>query len=411
MLTLVTLTALEDFDARTWRTSFLILTALTALLTVPFMLPENWLNQLGRVGEILLNRRTGAYASAVFRVFSLSAALLGGGAMLFILCKKPRFAVTVALTCAVARHAIRGLHRRQRREPAFRRRNGRRWHVYALRNRRTDASSRRNAGYGYLAAHRLRQKNPQLRASARGKQFDRVHQSALLDRRALCVDGGLRLRRIHHRLPAGCGAALRAFLSVTAYYQLDDTPAPDGFVFDHDENGVAVYRNPNALPMGFLQTVCTGAHHQRMDSSTVPVVMLAAVTLSDDDLAAYQGRMQTLDVYNIPDWQESVARLKWNACDGFDTTANSFIAHINAKEAGMLVFTIPFDKGFSATVDGQKAEIVNCDVAFMGVWVEPGEHEIVFTYRTRGLTLGLLMSLAAALMLTVYTFMTRRRGM
>ena len=66
MLTLVTLTALEDFDARTWRTSFLILTALTALLTVPFMLPENWLNQLGRVGEILLNRRTGAYASAVF---------------------------------------------------------------------------------------------------------------------------------------------------------------------------------------------------------------------------------------------------------------------------------------------------------------------------------------------------------
>ena len=163
--------------------------------------------------------------------------------------------------------------------------------------------------------------------------------------------------------------------------------------------------------MGFLQTVCTGAHHQRMDSSTVPVVMLAAVTLSDDDLPAYQGRMQTLDVYNIPDWQESVARLKRNACDGFDTAANGFIAHIDAKEAGMLVFTIPFDKGFSATVDGQKAEIVNCDVAFMGVWVEPGEHEIVFTYRTRGLTLGLLMSLAAALMLAVYTFMTRRRGM
>ena len=47
----------------------------------------------------------------------------------------------------------------------------------------------------------------------------------------------------------------------------------------------------------------------------------------------------------------------------------------------------------------------------MGVWVEPGEHEIVFTYRTRGLTLGLLMSLAAALILAVYTFMTRRRGM
>lgn len=203
MLTLVTLTALEDFDARTWRTSFLILTALTALLTVPFMLPENWLNQLGRVGEILLNRRTGAYASAVFRVFSLSAALLGGGAMLFILCKKPRFAVTLALTCAVAVTQYAGYIAVSDANLLSGGETARRWHVYALRNRRTDASSRRNAGYGYLAAHRLRQKNPQLRASARGKQFDRVHQSALLDRRALCVDGGLRLRRIHHRLPAG----------------------------------------------------------------------------------------------------------------------------------------------------------------------------------------------------------------
>lgn len=60
---------------------------------------------------------------------------------------------------------------------------------------------------------------------------------------------------------------------------------------------------------------------------------------------------------------------------------------------------------------GRRPKSSTGDVAFMGVWVEPGEHEIAFTYRTRGLTLGLLMSLAAALMLAVYTFMTRRRGM
>ena len=411
MLTLVTLTALEDFDARTWRTSFLILTALTALLTVPFMLPENWLNQLGRVGEILLNRRTGAYASAIFRVFSLSAALLGGGAMLFILCKKPRFAVTLALTCAVAVTQYAG---------------------YIAVGDANLLSGGETAGDGIYTLSEIAEptlqavETPDMDIWQRIDYGKKIRNYGLLrGASSLTAFTSLRSSTVGRFVsmagfgydesttvcPPDGGAALRAFLSVTAYYQLDDTPAPDGFVFDHDENGVAVYRNPNALPMGFLQTVCTGAHHQRMDSSTVPVVMLAAVTLSDDDLAAYQGRMQTLDVYNIPDWQESVARLKRNACDGFDTTANGFIAHIDAKEAGMLVFTIPFDKGFSATVDGQKAEIVNCDVAFMGVWVEPGEHEIVFTYRTRGLTLGLLMSLAAALMLAVYTFMTRRRGM
>ena len=46
----------------------------------------------------------------------------------------------------------------------------------------------------------------------------------------------------------------------------------------------------------------------------------------------------------------------------------------------------------------------------MGIWVEPGEHEIVFTYRTRGLTLGMLMSAAAAVVLAGYVFIVRRRA-
>ena len=38
----------------------------------------------------------------------------------------------------------------------------------------------------------------------------------------------------------------------------------------------------------------------------------------------------------------------------------------------------------------------------MGVFVEAGTHEIVFTYHTRGLTLGVVMSLLAATALIVY---------
>ena len=94
--------------------------------------------------------------------------------------------------------------------------------------------------------------------------------------------------------PPDGGAALRALLSVKAYYRLDDTPVPDGFVYDHDENGVAVYRNPNALPMGFLQTTCTGTYHQRMDSQTTPTVLLAAVTLDDDERPPEAERLRRL---------------------------------------------------------------------------------------------------------------------
>ena len=57
-----------------------------------------------------------------------------------------------------------------------------------------------------------------------------------------------------------------------------------------------------------------------------------------------------------------------------------------------------------------KGRIVICDVAFMGVWVEPGEHEIIFTYRTRALPLGAALSALAAAMLVVYVFICRRLG-
>ena len=60
-------------------------------------------------------------------------------------------------------------------------------------------------------------------------------------------------------------------------------------------------------------------------------------------------------------------------------------------------------------VDGKAAEIIPCSVSFMGVWVEPGEHEIVFTYRTRMLRLGVAMSALAAAFLAGYVALAQKR--
>ena len=379
MTTLATLTALRDADGRALRRAFIALTALTLLLTVPFLLPEGWQSRMGRVGAALLSRRKGAYADDVFRVFSVCAALLGGGAMLFVLIRKPRFAVMLALVCAVAAAQYAG---------------------YIFVGDENLLSGGDVAGEGLYTLPEIAEPTLKAAAAPDMAEWQRIdygkkirNYGLLRGASSLTAFTSLRSSIVGRFIsmagfgfdesttvcPPDGGAALRALLSVKAYYRLDDTPVPDGFVFDHDENGVAVYRNPNALPMGFLQTTCTGTYHQRMDSQTTPTVLLAAVTLDDDALAAYQPRMQTLDVGDIPDWQESVARLKQNACDGFDATADGFIAHIDAKEAGILVFTIPFDKGFSAAIDGRQADVIPCDVAFMGGWVEPGEHELVFT--------------------------------
>lgn len=415
MTTLATLYALQPFAEKTdapnssFLRAFAALTVLVLLLTVPFMLPESLLTTLstkggmvGRIGQVLLNRRGGAYASNAFRMLSVFATLLGGGAMLLLILKKPRFTAALALVCAVAVAQYAG---------------------YIAVGDKYLLSGSETPGQGIYTLSEIAEPTLEAAAQPDFKDWRRIDYgkkirnygllrgasslTSFMSLRASTVGRFVSMAGFGYDesttvCPPNGSAALRAFLSVTEYYKTDDSPVPEGFVLDREENGIPVYTNPNAVPMGFLQTTCTGTHHQRMDSETVPTVMLAAVTLEDDALEKYGDRMAKLDVYAIPDWQESVARLKENACDSFETFANGFTAKIDAKDAGMLVFTLPFDKGFSATIDGQKAEIVNCDVAFMGVFVEAGTHEIVFTYHTRGLTLGVVMSLLAATALIVY---------
>lgn len=413
MLTLATLLALRDAPSRRfWLIAFGACSALTLLLTVPFLLPEGLIARLPvRLAAILQNRRTGAYAADAFRTLSIILSLLGAVGMLALILRRPRFLPALALTCAVACVQYAGyiavgdkLLLSGGTQPG----NG----VYtleeiaaptlaALKLPETDGFKRIDYGrrlrnYGLVRGCSSLTCFSSLRTSTVGK-FVTMADFGFDESTTV--------------FPPDNQAAIRALLSVTEYRRFDEADTiPEGFVYDREENGFAVYTNPNAVPMGFLQTTVTGTHHQRMDSETIGTVLLAAAALDDAQLARFADRMQSLDVHAIPDWQTSAERLRQNACDRFETCADGFSAHIDAKQAGLLVFTIPYDKGFSATIDGQPAEIIPCDVAFMSVWVEPGEHEIVFTYRTRMLLPGMAMSLLAAALLAGYALWKRRRS-
>ncbi|MBQ4264518.1 MAG: YfhO family protein [Clostridia bacterium] len=412
LLALATLYALREVRARrVWLTVFAACSALALALTVPFLLPDGALSLLpARIAEIIANRRTGAYAPDSLRTLSILLSLLGAAGMLLLILKQLRFAAMLALVCAVACAQYAGyiaVGDREILSGGTEAGNG----VYtldqiaepvlsALEMDEADAYKRIDYGYrlrnyGLLRGHSSLTCFSSLRTSTVGKFVSMT---------------GFGYDESTTVSPPDSQGAIRALLSVAEYHQFDESETiPEGFVFDREENGFKVYANPHAVPMGFLQTTVTGTHHQRMDSETLGAVLLAGAALDDAYLERFADRMTILDVYNIPDWKDSAARLQENACDRFEVKNDGFIAHIDADEAGLLVFTIPHDKGFSATVDGQKAEIIPCDVSFMGVWIEPGEHEIVFTYRTRMLLPGVAMSALAAAALGTYVYLAKKK--
>lgn len=418
MTTLATLYALRDIrlTARAWRVSFAVCCALTLALTAPFLLPQATAQALLERGGLLagyaqdvLDRRGGAYASDPFRILSIALTVLGAGGMLFLLAKRPRFAATLTLVCVVAFAQYAG---------------------YIAVGDTYILSGGTEAHNGVYELEEIAEPMLGTLALDEPQEYYRIDYSKKLrnyglirGQSALTCFNSLRSSTVgRFTQMAGFGSgesptayppskesALRALLSVKEYHRLEGEEVPEGFVYDREENGFPVYVNQSYVPMGFLQTTFTGANDQPMNEDTVAKTLLAAAVLYPEDIDAHSDRMERLDVYNIPGWQESAARLQENACDRFETSASGFTAHIDAKEAGLLVFTIPYDKGFSAEIDGEAAEIIRCDISFMAVWVEPGEHEIVFSYQTRSLNLGLAMSALSALILAGYIIVCRKR--
>lgn len=399
---------------RPWLYAFALCTLLVCVLVFPALLPEEFLRRavqlpmFGKLASLLLSFRDGVYASDIFRFAALALAMLGGVALLLILLRRMRFACVLALVglCACVQYG-----------------------GYIAVGDQNLLSGGALPGQGVYPLSEIAQPTLDALAMPEPEVFKRVdygirlrNYGMLRGYSSLTYFFSLRSSYVGRFIAASqyggsesttitvssTDPAVYALLSVTEYHQFDGEDVPEGFVYSHEENGFPVYTNPNAVPMGFLQTTVTGNYAQPMNEQTTSKTMLAAATLSDSDLERFADRLTRLDVQHIPTWDESAARLRQNSCDSFVTNGSGFTAHIDAKDAGLLVFTIPFDKGFSATVDGESAEILLTDLSFMSVFIEPGEHEIVFTYRTRGLTLGIVMSVIAALTLIGYVFLIKK---
>ena len=65
---------------------------------------------------------------------------------------------------------------------------------------------------------------------------------------------------------------------------------------------------------------------------------------------------------------------------------------ISTSRDKFLCFSIPYDEGWTAYVDGEKAELVRANIGFMGVELPAGDHEIELKYWPPGMTVGIMSS-------------------
>ena len=184
-----------------------------------------------------------------------------------------------------------------------------------------------------------------------------------------------------------------------------------GYVYYGEQNGYAIYENEYYIPFGFTyDTYMTRTDYEALAQSSREFALLKAIVLEDDiaqDYASYLMYFNDSTTYDSDYtrtgyFSDCLAR-KSHTASSFSYDNTGFSATISMDAANLVFFSVPYEDGWSATVNGEKANIVKANVGFMAVLCPAGEDvSIRFTYKTPGLMEGLKISGAAAAVLIVY---------
>lgn len=81
---------------------------------------------------------------------------------------------------------------------------------------------------------------------------------------------------------------------------------------------------------------------------------------------------------------------------------NGLKTTVSAQSKGDLFFTLPYDKGWSAKVDGKTVKIKQAQTGFMTVPVSKGSHTVVLHFVPAGLKIGILCFISAIILFFSY---------
>ena len=217
--------------------------------------------------------------------------------------------------------------------------------------------------------------------------------------------------------------ALRGLLSVeylitTPEKQTDfENEADDGWEYAFAKDGYAVYRNTNYVPMGFAYDYyLTQTEYEETAKATRANLLMRALVLTDEDAAVYgkylthlpEGRREELYYESyVQDCRERRA----TAASVFQMNNSGFHAEITLEKENLVFFSVPYDDGFTAYVNGQEADIVEVDEGLMAVLCPAGENSIDFVYQPDGIRLSRALTLGGIVVWLAYTayFVWRKR--
>jgi uncharacterized membrane protein YfhO len=174
---------------------------------------------------------------------------------------------------------------------------------------------------------------------------------------------------------------------------------------------VRVFRNKYYLPLGFTyDTYMLSSDFSKSSNLQKEIALLRSVVIDEAEKEMLSG-LQALHADNstadltFEQYGEYRNALREDTLSISEHGQNVIRGRIKLEKEKLLFFSVPYDKGWGAKVDGSEARLMRVNIGFLGLLLEQGEHRIELEFRPRFATAGIVLSGAA---FSVYGFLLWR---
>ncbi len=169
-----------------------------------------------------------------------------------------------------------------------------------------------------------------------------------------------------------------------------------GYTLYETQEPYRIYKNNEYMQFGFgINEFITEEEYKKMKKEDRISILNKKAVLTSEQIEKYKTLIGKKATYKKQE---------------FEFTKNGFTSTIETTEETLAIYTIPYDKGWTAFINGKKVNIEKVDNGLIGIKINKGINNINFKYKTPGLKTGLIISNISLITFIIYIIINKKRG-